>query len=69
MFVHGLEKTAAIRPLKLVKNHSNIDPVTRRDVFNLRETPSFSSPISRFANGHKPRMALKAMSNVRSHGA
>ena len=69
MFVVGLEKIAALKPLKVIRTRSPIDPVTRRDVFNLTAKPSFSKPISQFASGHKPRMALKAMSSVRSGGA
>lgn len=69
MFLGGLEKVAAIKPMKLTRPRSPIDPVSRRDVFNVKPNPAFSQPISRFASGHKPRMALKAMSNVRSGGA
>lgn len=68
MFLTGLHKTAALKPLKMVRTRAPIDPVTTRDALGATAKRPFSKPVYQFASGHKPRAALKSISAVRARG-
>lgn len=68
MFCHGLSKTAMLRPMKMLKSHSRIDPVTSRDALGASKALPFNKPLKQFASGDKPRMGWKPLSQAGGFG-
>ena len=65
MFSAGFKKMAGIRPMKMMKPHAAIDPISTRDTLGASTKLPFSQPLSRFGSGSKPR-SLVARSHAKS---